>query len=100
MTITQSRPSALRVRVLMCWAVSIPARRLKPFAWPLLFIYLAKHMLYGVYKERGICFRNHCGAEPPRDTGPPGLLPAVGGRDPAPASYKAADRGQAPARAT
>ena len=28
-------------------------------------------ILSGVYSERGICFRNHCGAEPPRDTRPP-----------------------------
>jgi DNA-binding transcriptional ArsR family regulator len=29
----------------------------------------------------GICLRNHCGAEPPRDTESPDLVPAVGGRD-------------------
>src|SRR5215510_3144122 len=56
-------------------------------------------MLYGVYKEGGIRVRNHCGAEPPRDIGPPGLVPAVGGRDRAPASYAAADGIKAPARA-
>jgi len=31
-------------------------------------------MLYGVYKESGICVRSHCGAEPPRDFGPPRLV--------------------------
>src|SRR3984893_16363020 len=54
-------------------------------------------MLYGVYEERGICLRNHCGAEPPRDTEPPGLVTTVGGRDRASTSYAAADRVQAPA---
>src|SRR6516164_10987752 len=56
-------------------------------------------MLYGVYQEGGICVRNHCGAEPPRDIEPPGLVPTVGGRDRASASYAAADRVQAPASA-
>src|SRR6184192_724149 len=53
----------------------------------------------GVYEERGICLRHHCGAEPPRDIEPPGLVPTVGGRDRASASYAAADRVKAPARA-
>src|SRR6202011_3328138 len=44
-----------------------------------------------------ICLRNHCGAEPPRDTEPPGLVPTVGGRDGASAWYAAAVRVQAPA---
>src|SRR5437762_10024893 len=56
-------------------------------------------MLRGVYEERGIGVRNHCGAEPPRDTEPPGLVPAVGGRDRASTSYAAADRVKAPASA-
>src|SRR3954471_4307735 len=56
-------------------------------------------MLYGVYKERGICLRNHCRAEPPGDIEPPGLVPTVGGRDRAPASYAAADCLKAPASA-
>src|SRR4030081_3462990 len=55
-------------------------------------------MPYGVYKENGICLRNHRGAEPPRDIEPPGLVPTVGGRDRASASYAAAVRVQAPAR--
>src|SRR5436190_8261445 len=63
------------------------------------FIYLDKHMLCGVNQESGICVRNHCGAEPPRDIEPPGLVPTVGGRDRASASYAAADRVKAPARA-
>src|SRR5437867_7840179 len=62
-------------------------------------IYLDTHMLCGVYQERGICVRNHCGAEPPRDIGPPGLVTTVGGRDRASAAYAAADRVQAPASA-
>src|SRR5881409_402934 len=66
---------------------------------PLACIYLDTYMLCGVYKERGICVRNHCGAEPPRDIEPPGLVPTVGGRDRASASYAAADRVKAPARA-
>src|SRR6266478_6144591 len=56
-------------------------------------------MLSGVYEGSGICFRNHCGAEPPRDIEPPGLVTTVGGRDRASASYAAADRVQAPASA-
>src|SRR5215470_5867262 len=56
-------------------------------------------MLRGVYKESGICVRNHCRAEPPRDIGPPGLVTTVGGRDRASTSYAAADRVKAPARA-
>src|SRR5437899_8423584 len=56
-------------------------------------------MLRGVYQESGICVRNHCGAEPPRDIEPPGLVTTVGWRDRASASYAAADRVKAPARA-
>src|SRR3989449_4690381 len=56
-------------------------------------------MLCGVYQESGICVRNHCGAEPPRDTEPPGLVTTVGGRDRASSSYAAADRVKAPASA-
>src|SRR5690349_21361488 len=56
-------------------------------------------MLFRVYEESEICLRNHCGAEPPRDIEPPGLVPTVGGRDRASASYAAADRVEAPASA-
>src|SRR5579864_5424358 len=56
-------------------------------------------MLYGVYKERGIRIRNYCRAEPPRHTGPAGLLTTVGGRDRASAAYVAADRVQTSAGA-
>src|SRR2546429_672342 len=56
-------------------------------------------MLCGVYQESGICVRNHCGAEPPRDIEPPGLVTTVGWRDRASASYAAADRVKAPASA-
>src|SRR5712691_8935883 len=56
-------------------------------------------MLRGVYQESGICVRNHCGAEPPRDIEPPGLVTTVGWRDRASASYAAADRVKAPASA-
>src|SRR5437667_1363428 len=56
-------------------------------------------MRCGVYTGNGICVRNHCGAEPPRDIEPPGLVPAVGWRDRASAWYAAADRVEAPARA-
>src|SRR6266700_2342873 len=52
-----------------------------------------------VYEEHGNCVRNHCGAEPPRDTEPPGLVTTVGWRDRASTSYAAADRVKAPARA-
>src|SRR5580692_112851 len=55
-------------------------------------------MLCGVYQKHGI-FRNHCGAEPPRDIEPAGLVTTVGGRDRASASYAAAERVKAPARA-
>src|SRR5438477_977942 len=57
------------------------------------------YMLCGVYEEGGICLRNYCGAEPPRDIEPPGLVTTVGWRDRASASYAAADRVKAPARA-
>src|ERR1700694_2874844 len=63
------------------------------------FIYLDTYMLWGVYEEGGICVRNHCGAEPPRDIEPPGLVTTVGWRDRAPTSYAAADRVKAPASA-
>src|SRR6266481_4886056 len=56
-------------------------------------------MRRGVYTKHGIGVRNHCGAEPPRDIEPPGLVTTVGGRDRAPASYAAADGVKAPARA-
>src|SRR6266478_2682793 len=56
-------------------------------------------MLWGVYEEHGICIRNHCGAEPPRDIEPAGLVTTVSGRDRASAWYAAADRVQAPASA-
>src|SRR5438132_74077 len=56
-------------------------------------------MRCGVYTGNGICVRNHCGAEPPRDIEPPGLVPTVGWRDRASASDVAADRLQAPASA-
>src|SRR5258706_7065725 len=56
-------------------------------------------MLSGVYEGSGICFRNHCGAEPPRDIEPPGLVTTVGWRDRASTSYAAADRVKAPASA-
>src|SRR5437773_2078189 len=56
-------------------------------------------MLRGVYEENGIGVRNHCGAEPPRDIEPPGLVPTVGWADRASASYAAADRVKAPASA-
>src|SRR6266436_3712858 len=56
-------------------------------------------MLCGVYYERGVCVRSHCGAEPPRDIGPLGLVTTVGWRDRASASHAAADRVKAPARA-
>src|SRR2546430_1445554 len=56
-------------------------------------------MLCGVYQEDGICVRNHCGAEPPRDIEPPGFVTTVGWRDRASTSYAAADRVKAPAGA-
>src|SRR5208283_2501458 len=66
---------------------------------PLACICLDKHMLCGVYQENGICIRNHCGAEPPRDIEPPGLVTTVGWRDRASTSYDAADRVKEPASA-
>src|SRR5438552_768052 len=68
-------------------------------AWPPACICLDTYMLCGVYQESGICVRNHCGAEPPRDIEPPGLVTTVGWRDRASASYAAADRVKAPASA-
>src|SRR5262249_4021675 len=77
----------------------IPAPSLKPLPGPRSFIYLDKHMLGEVYRDNGICVRNHCGAEPPRDIVPPGLVTTVRWRDRASTSYAAADRVKAPARA-
>src|SRR5690349_15603368 len=62
-------------------------------------ISLDKYMPVRVYKKCGIGLRSHCRAEPARDIEPPGLLPTVGGRDRAAASYAAAGRLQAPASA-
>ena len=62
-------------------------------------IYIDEYMPIGVYEGSGICLRSHCRAEPPRDIGPPGLVPTVGWRDRAPAAYAAADRVKAPAGA-
>src|ERR1700722_12896538 len=56
-------------------------------------------MLCGVYTRNGICLRNHCGAEPPRDIEPPGFVATVGWRDRASTAYDAADRVQALASA-
>src|SRR5437762_14230478 len=56
-------------------------------------------MRCGVYAEHGIGVRNHCRAESPRDIEPAGLVTTVGWRNRASASYAAADRVQAPARA-
>src|SRR5438034_8279032 len=56
-------------------------------------------MLCEVSSKGGICVRNHCGAEPPRDIEPPGLVTTVGWRDRASASYAAADRVKAAASA-
>src|SRR6266568_2599075 len=52
-----------------------------------------------VYEEHGIGVRNHCGAEPPRDLEPAGLVTTVGWRDRAATSHAADDRVKAPARA-
>jgi len=79
-------------------AKGIPAGRLERCPG-LTNICFDTYMLVGVYQECGICIRNHCGAEPPRDFEPPGLVPTVGGRDRASTSHDAADRVQAPARA-
>src|ERR1700721_561516 len=72
---------------------------LKRFIRPRCVICLDTHMLSGVYQESGICFRNHRGAEPPRDIEPAGLVPTVGWRDRASTSHAAAHRVQAPASA-
>src|SRR5437762_14373799 len=72
--------------------------RTSPSPLFLSIIYLDTYMPYGVYTKRGT-IRNHCGAEPPRDIEPAGLVRTVGGRDRASASYVAADRVQALASA-
>src|SRR5918995_4269379 len=56
-------------------------------------------MLSGVYQRGGIRLRNHCGAEPPRDPGPPALVATVGWRDRASTADAAANRVKAPASA-
>src|SRR5205809_8105117 len=62
-------------------------------------IYLDTYMPCGVYQKSGICVRDHCGAEPPRDVESSGLVTTVGWRDRASAPYATADRVKAPARA-
>ena len=62
-------------------------------------ICLDTYILRGVYQESGISVRSHCGAEPPRDIEPPGLVTTVGWRDRRSASHGAADRVQASAGA-
>src|SRR5580692_2015609 len=87
-------------RVAASWTFS--ARRRKP--WPgarpliLFLICLDTYILRGVYQEYG-SVRNHCGAEPPRDPEPAGLVGTVGGRDRASTWDAAADRVKAPAGA-
>src|SRR5258705_11756475 len=62
------------------------------------YICLDTHIPCGVYQEVGICVRNYCGAEPPRDIEPPGLVRTVGWRHRASTGYVAADSVKAPAR--
>src|SRR5436190_1741929 len=62
-------------------------------------IYLDRYMPRWVYRAHGICVRNHCRAEPPRDIEPPGLVTTVSRGDRAPASHAATDRLEAPAGA-
>lgn len=69
-----------------------PCGRRKPLPGLPVRICLDTHMLIKVYEENGICVRNHCGAESPRDIEPPGLVTTVGGRDRASTPYAAADR--------
>src|SRR6185369_17095794 len=59
---------------------------------------LDTYILHRVYTESGLAIRNHCGAQPPRDIEPVGLLGTVGRRDRASTSYVAADCVKAPAR--
>src|SRR5204863_6504781 len=74
-----------------------PPRPRKPPPGP---VYALTRIFSLRYIQRcGICVRNHCGAEPPRDTEPPGLVATLGWRDRASASYAAADRVKAPASA-
>src|SRR5882724_1013468 len=80
---------------IIVFAADVAARRDKSRH----LIYLDTYMRCGVYEGSGICFRNHCGAEPPRDIEPPGLVTKVGWRDRASTSYVAADRVKAPASA-
>src|SRR5215472_16943200 len=74
-------------------------KRIRRFSTGWAKICLDTYMLCSVYKEHGIGVRNHCGADPPGDLEPAGLVRTVGGRDRAAASYDAADRVEAPARA-
>src|ERR1051326_8195404 len=66
---------------------------------PPFVIFLDSYIRIAVYEKGGIRFRSHCGAEPPCDIEPPGLLPAVRRRHRASASHVAAGRFQAPASA-
>jgi len=79
---------------LVCFRRAMQRVKRPPF-----FICLDTYMLLGVYQASGICLRNHCGAEPPRDIEPAGLVATVGGRDRTSTSYVAADRFEAPASA-
>src|SRR5438132_6148084 len=82
-----------------CSPPTILQRKAGTVAWPRHFTYLDTYIRYGVYKADGIRIRNYCGAEPPRDTQPPGLVTTVGWRDRASASYAATERVKAPASA-
>src|SRR5437868_11266334 len=62
-------------------------------------IYLDPYMLSGVYSERGICLRNHCRPEPPRDIDASRLVTTVGWADRASTSYASTNRVKAPASA-
>ena len=62
------------------------------------YIYLDTYIPIKVYINRGISIRNHCGAEPPRDPQPAGLIGTVGRRDRTPTSDVAAYRVKASAR--
>src|SRR5581483_7100969 len=62
-------------------------------------IFLDKYIPLWVYKESAIRVRNHCGAEPPRDPGPSGLVTAIRRRDRASTSDAAAGGIEAPAGA-
>src|SRR5262249_6128143 len=88
----------LRNRLVLRWPDAIAPegeKSLPPFSkYALTRICIMQYI-----RTHGICFRNHCGAEPPRHLEPAVLFATIGRTDRAPAPHAATHSVQAPARA-